>query len=147
MPFSRKQNGTIKKKEINTPATSVYNQSNANTIDVDRSERHRIFDITHILTLPTTSSSRNWAECENVDGEINEIVQWSIHWLMEQNNTDISPPIAGTNNLIQIPNIFRSHQEYVYVMKPLVYLELWQFIYQTLSTGEDLGYELLLFFL
>lgn len=76
----------------------------------------------------------------NIENEINEIVQWPINWLVEQSNTDISPPVCKEIQPRYIPNIFRSHEEYVQTMKPLIFLELWQFVYQSACHNEESRY-------
>lgn len=78
---------------------------------------------------------------DNIDEEIARILQWNIKWLIDQNKSDISPPVYQDLQLRPIPNVFTDHREYVNVMTPLVFLELWQFIYQSFRHGEETRYE------
>lgn len=72
---------------------------------------------------------------DNVDEYIHTIVNWSFRWVKEQWISDIISPPVSNKPPVMVPNTFSSIQQYADVFEPLVLLELWQLIFQTL--GED----------
>ncbi|KAJ8956480.1 hypothetical protein NQ314_006717 [Rhamnusium bicolor] len=73
----------------------------------------------------------------NIDDEISKIVHWSVKWLMEQNNCDMSPPVNGEKEPVKMPLSINSFSDYYNIVVPLIMLELWQYIYQTLYNKDE----------
>lgn len=121
-----------------------YNTPDSTTSIVDKSESLRTTDFNKFLIPQANVSSRNRSDCDNIDSIINRIVQWPIQWLMEQSNTDISPPVSGDVQPSAVLNVFPHYDAYLRIMTPLVLLELWQFIYQSACNKEEARYVLLL---
>lgn len=74
---------------------------------------------------------------DSITKDIYSIVHWPFPWLTEQRNNNMSPPVYADGELLEIPNIFQNYQQYVRVMKPLVYLELWQYVFESTNSLQD----------
>ncbi|KAJ8938344.1 hypothetical protein NQ318_000136 [Aromia moschata] len=73
----------------------------------------------------------------NIDGEVSKIVHWPVKWLREQRNCDMSPPVNGDSEPLKMPTLYKNFQEYYDVVTPLILLELWQYVYQTLYNKDE----------
>lgn len=131
------------KKHGKSPV-SDYNPPDSTTTIIDKSESLRTTDFNNFLKPQASVSSKIRSDCDNIDIIINRIVQWPIQWLMEQSNTDISPPVSGDIQPSPVLTVYPHYEAYAKTMTPLVLLELWQFIYQSACNKEDARYVLLL---
>lgn len=126
-------------RNVNVPSTS-YNASGLITISANKGEGLQKTDLNNFLIPQFSAPKRLSKDYENVDSEIHRIVQWPVQWLVEQSKTDISPPVSGEMLPRLVPDIFESYCDYVNIMMPLLFLELWQFIYQSACNNEEARY-------
>lgn len=127
------------KQRISKSPTNEYKPSDSTTV-INPAEWLRKTDLDYFMSPQNHTSCRSRNNYENVDSDINQIIQWPIQWLVEQSNVDISPPVCGDLQALPIPNVFKHYQEYVNIMRPLIFLELWQFIYQSACNKGEARY-------
>lgn len=138
---SVKFNGNLYKinRNANVPSTS-NNPPDLTSIRINKGEALQKTDLNNFLIPQLSAPRRLLRDYDNIDNEIHRIVQWNVQWLVEQNKTDISPPVSGEIIPSPVPDIFSSYCDYVNIMTPLLFLELWQFIHQSASNNGDARY-------
>lgn len=122
--------------DIHTPSCSTVKTTATTSAEQNRTEEcrnkvsedcsNRLFS-RGVWNRPT--NSRNSSSNSNAENEITEMLMWNTAWL-KRDEFEFGRPHVNGAKAIAMRNSFSTYQEYHNVVKPLLLMELWVYIYK-----------------